>query len=175
MCVIILVSTGSAWTIAGTMGTAAMGIGIGMGIPAPIVAGAIVTGASFGDKLSPLSDSTNLAAATAQAGLFDHVRHILKTTIPSFLIALIIYNIISTTLDANAGDPEAINKLTTVIDANFKISPIIFIPPVIIILMIGLKVPPVSGMLVGVIAGILTRSEERRVGKECRSRWSPYH
>lgn len=154
MCAIISVSTGSAWTTAGTMGTAAMGIGIGMGIPAPIVAGAVVTGASFGDKLSPLSDSTNLAAATAQAGLFDHVRHMLKTTIPSFLIALIIYGIISTTLDANAGDPEAINKLTTVIDANFKISPIIFIPPVIIILMIGLKVPPVPGMLVGVIAGI---------------------
>ena len=154
MCAIISVSTGSAWTTAGTMGTAAMGIGIDMGIPAPIVAGAVVTGTSFGDKLSPLSDSMNLAAATAQAGLFDHVRHMLKTTIPSFLIALIIYGIISTTLDANAGDPEAINKLTTVIDANFKISPIIFIPPVIIILMIGLKVPPVPGMLVGVIAGI---------------------
>ena len=56
-----------------------MGIGVGMGIPAPLVAGAVVTGASFGDKLSPLSDSTNLAAATAEAGLFDHVRHMLKT------------------------------------------------------------------------------------------------
>lgn len=154
MCAIISVSTGSAWTTAGTMGTAAMGIGIGMGIPAPLVAGAVVTGASFGDKLSPLSDSTNLAAATAEAGLFAHVRHMLKTTVPAFIIALIIYAIIGSHLSTTNIDIEAIQSITSTLEQNFKISPIVFIPPMIIILVIFLKIPPVPGMLVGTLAGI---------------------
>ena len=124
MCAIISVSTGSAWTTAGTMGTAAMGIGVGMGIPAPLVAGAVVSGASFGDKLSPLSDSTNLAAATAEAGLFDHVRHMLKTTIPSFLIALLIFAFLGRNFGSANIDNHAIENITTTIANNFKITPI---------------------------------------------------
>ncbi|WP_336155206.1 Na+/H+ antiporter NhaC family protein, partial [Fusobacterium polymorphum] len=120
MCAIISVSTGSAWTTAGTMGTAAMGIGVGMGIPAPLVAGAVVSGASFGDKLSPLSDSTNLAAATAEAGLFDHVRHMLKTTIPSFLIALLIFAFLGRNFGSANIDNHAIENITTTIANNFK-------------------------------------------------------
>ena len=84
------VSTGSAWTTAGTMGTAAMGIGAGLGIPSAIIAGAVVTGASFGDKLSPLSDSTNLAAGVVGVNVFDHIRHMLYTTLPSFILSVII-------------------------------------------------------------------------------------
>ena len=120
MCAIISVSTGSAWTTAGTMGTAAMGIGVGMGIPAPLVAGAVVTGASFGDKLSPLSDSTNLAAATAEAGLFDHVRHMLKTTIPSFLIALLVYAFLGRNFGSANINSEAIESITSTLANNFK-------------------------------------------------------
>ena len=154
MCAIISVSTGSAWTTAGTMGTAAMGIGVGMGIPAPLVAGAVVTGASFGDKLSPLSDSTNLAAATAEAGLFDHVRHMLKTTIPSFLIALLIYAFLGRNFGSADINSEAIESITSTLANNFKITPLIFIPPIIIIAVIFLKVPPVPGMLIGTLAGV---------------------
>ena len=154
MCAIISVSTGSAWTTAGTMGTAAMGIGVGMGIPAPLVAGAVVSGASFGDKLSPLSDSTNLAAATAEAGLFDHVRHMLKTTIPSFLIALLIFAFLGRNFGSANIDNHAIENITTTIANNFKITPLIFIPPIIIIVVIFLKVPPVPGMLIGTLAGV---------------------
>ena len=154
MCAIISVSTGSAWTTAGTMGTAAMGIGVGMGIPAPLVAGAVVSGASFGDKLSPLSDSTNLAAATAEAGLFDHVRHMLKTTIPSFLIALLIFAFLGRNFGSANIDNYAIENITTTIANNFKITPLIFIPPIIIIVVIFLKVPPVPGMLIGTLAGV---------------------
>lgn len=158
MCAIISVSTGSAWTTAGTMGTAAMGIGVGMGIPAPLVAGAVVTGASFGDKLSPLSDSTNLAAATAEAGLFDHVRHMLKTTILSFLIALLIYAFLGRNFGSADINSEAIESITSTLANNFKITPLIFIPPIIIIAVIFLKVPPVPGMLIGTLedAGTLT-------------------
>ncbi|MDO4690126.1 MAG: Na+/H+ antiporter NhaC [Fusobacterium sp.] len=154
MCAIISVSTGSAWTTAGTMGTAAMGIGIGMGIPAPLVAGAVVTGASFGDKLSPLSDSTNLAAATAEANLFEHVRHMLKTTIPSFIIALLIFSFLGKNFGNSDIDNQAIVDITKTIAANFKITPLVFIPPLIIIIVIFLKIPPVPGMLIGTIAGI---------------------
>ena len=142
------------WITAGTMGTAAMGIGVGMGIPAPLVAGAVVTGASFGDKLSPLSDSTNLAAATAEAGLFDHVRHMLKTTIPSFLIALLIYAFLGRNFGSADINSEAIESITSTLANNFKITPLIFIPPIIIIAVIFLKVPPVPGMLIGTLAGV---------------------
>lgn len=155
MCAIISVSTGSAWTTAGTMGTAAMGIGIGMGLPAPLVAGVVVTGASFGDKLSPLSDSTNLAAATAEAGLFTHVRHMLKTTIPSFLIALVVYAILSFNYAPETANNEIINQLTSTIASNFKITPLIFLPPLVVIAVIFLQFPPVPGMLLGTIAGVL--------------------
>lgn len=155
MCAIISVSTGSAWTTAGTMGTAAMGIGVGMGLPAPLVAGVVVTGASFGDKLSPLSDSTNLAAATAGSGLFSHVRHMLKTTVPSFILALIVYSILSMNYAPETANNEIINELTSTIAANFKITPLIFIPPLVVIGVIFLQFPPVPGMLLGTIAGIL--------------------
>ena len=137
-------------TTVGTMGTAAMGIGVGMGIPAPLVAGTVVTCASFGDKLSPLSDSTNLAATTAEAGLFNHVRHMLKTTIPSFLMDLLILCFFRS---ANINN-EAIESIASTLANNFKITPLVFIPPIIIIAVIFLKVPPVLGMLIGTFAGI---------------------
>ena len=127
-----------------------MGIGVGMGIPAPLVAGTVVTCASFGDKLSPLSDSTNLAATTAEAGLFNHVRHMLKTTIPSFLMALLILCFFRS---ANINN-EAIESIASTLANNFKITPLVFIPPIIIIAVIFLKVPPVLGMLIGTFAGI---------------------
>ena len=88
LCAIISISTGSAWTTAGTIGVSAMGVAAGLGIPFPIAAGAIITGAQFGDKLSPLSDSTNLAAGITGTNLFTHVRHMLWSTIPSFVLAV---------------------------------------------------------------------------------------
>ena len=155
ICAIIAVSTGSAWTTAGTMGAAAMGIAAGLGIPPAIAAGAVVTGASFGDKLSPLSDSTNLAAGVAGAKLFDHVRHMLYTTVPSFAIAVAIFAVIGSRYSADVVDTSQIDLILTTLQANFNISPLIFIAPLSVILMIVFKVPAIPGMLGGTLIGFL--------------------
>lgn len=91
ICCVVSISTGSSWTTAGTVGIAFVGIGAGLGMPVGMTAGAIVSGAYFGDKMSPLSDSTNLAAAMGGAKLFDHIKHMVWTVTPSLIIALIIY------------------------------------------------------------------------------------
>ena len=124
ICAIIAVSTGSAWTTAGTMGAAAMGIAAGLGIPPAIAAGAVVTGASFGDKLSPLSDSTNLAAGVAGTKLFDHVRHMLYSTIPSFLIAVSIFAVIGSRYSADSVDTSQIDVILSTLEASFNITPL---------------------------------------------------
>lgn len=156
ICAIVSVSTGSAWTTAGTMGTAAMGIGAGLGIPSAIVAGAVVTGASFGDKLSPLSDSTNLAAGVAGVNVFDHIKHMLYTTIPSFLIAVTLFAIIGLSFKNSAVvDTTQITAILETLQANFNISPLIFIAPLSVVLMIIFKVPAIPGMLGGTIIGFI--------------------
>ena len=153
ICAIIAVSTGSAWTTAGTMGAAAMGIAAGLGIPPAIAAGAVVTGASFGDKLSPLSDSTNLAAGVAGTKLFDHVRHMLYSTIPSFLIAVSIFAVIGSRYSAASVDTSQIDVILSTLEASFNITPLIFIAPLSVILMIVFKVPAIPGMLGGTVIG----------------------
>ncbi|MDU4891398.1 MAG: Na+/H+ antiporter NhaC [Clostridium sp.] len=156
ICAIVSVSTGSAWTTAGTMGTAAMGIGAGLGIPSAIVAGAVVTGASFGDKLSPLSDSTNLAAGVAGVNVFDHIKHMLYTTIPSFLIAVTLFAFIGLSFKNSAvADTSQITAILETLQANFNISPLIFIAPLSVVLMIIFKVPAIPGMLGGTIIGFI--------------------
>lgn len=94
ICAIVSVATGSSWTTAGTIGIALLGIGSALNIPSPIIAGAIISGAYFGDKMSPLSDTTNLAPAMAGTNLFDHIKHMLYTTTPALVISLVLYGII---------------------------------------------------------------------------------
>lgn len=155
ICSIISVSTGSAWTTAGTLGIAAMGIGEGLGIPPAITAGAIVTGASFGDKLSPLSDSTNLAAAVSGVNVFDHVRHMLYTTVPSFTISVIIFGLMGIKYKGQAVDITQINIVLDTLKNTFWISPWILLAPLFVVLIVLLKVPAVPGMLAGTGAGIV--------------------
>lgn len=155
ICSIISVSTGSAWTTAGTLGTAAMGIGAGLGIPPAITAGAVVTGASFGDKLSPLSDSTNLAAAVAGVNVFDHVRHMLYTTIPSYTISILIFGLIGIRYKGTSVDVTQINTVLESLKSTFWISPWILLAPLLVILMIVFKVPAVPGMIGGTVVGII--------------------
>lgn len=155
ICAVIAVSTGSAWTTAGTMGAAAMGIAAGLGIPPAIAAGAVVTGASFGDKLSPLSDSTNLAAGVAGANLFDHVRHMLYTTVPSFCIAVGIFSIIGMQYGADSVDTTQIDMILTTLQEHFNITPWILIAPLSVIAMIVLKVPAIPGMICGTVIGVI--------------------
>ncbi len=152
ICSIVSVATGSAWTTAGTVGIALIGVAQGLNIPLPVAAGAIISGAYFGDKMSPLSDTTNLAPAMAGATLFDHVKHMVYTTGPSYVIAFILYLVIGFKYSGSA-DTNQITEILKVIEANFKITPILLIPPILVVLMVVFKVPAIPGLLGGVILG----------------------
>ena len=155
ICAIVSVATGSAWTTAGTVGIAFIGIGSAMQIPVAMTAGAIISGAYFGDKMSPLSDSTNLAAAMGGANLFDHVKHMIWTVTPSFIIAVIIYGIIGMKFGVGDANLNSVNELMSGLKANFFISPILLIPAVCVILLIVLKVPAMPGLYGGVWLGAI--------------------
>lgn len=155
ICAVIAVSTGSAWTTAGTIGVSAMGVAAGLGIPLPVAAGAIITGAQFGDKMSPLSDSTNLAAGVTETPLFTHVKHMLWTTVPSFIIATIIFALIGNQYSVESIDDNQIQIICETLQKNFHITPWILVAPVSIIIMMILKVPAIPGMVIGTIVGII--------------------
>lgn len=153
LCAIISVATGSAWTTAGTVGIALLGVGQGLGMPLPLVAGTIISGAYFGDKMSPLSDSTNLAAAVTEVKLFDHISHMLKTTSVSFIVALILYGIVGMKYSGSALDTAQINQLLDSLKQHFHISPILLLPPILVVSIVIMKVPAVPGLLCGGILG----------------------
>jgi NhaC family Na+:H+ antiporter len=141
----------------GTIGVAGMGIGLSMGIPAPMVAGAIISGSYFGDKMSPLSDTTNLAAGLTNTDLFTHIRHMLFTTIPGLIITLIVYAFLGRSFGANNIDAKSIDQTLQVLQQNFVISPFLLIIPVVVIVLVAKKVPAIPAILVGVILGFLSQ------------------
>lgn len=155
ICCVVSLATGSSWTTAGTVGIALIGVGQGLGIPAKIVAGAIISGAYFGDKISPLSDTTNLAPAMAGSTLFEHVRYMLYTTVPSLIIALILYGIIGARYAGRALDTANIDAILGGLSANFYISPMLLIPPIVVIILVVLKAPALPGLLSGTGLGAL--------------------
>lgn len=155
LCAIISISTGSAWTTAGTIGVSAMGVAAGLGIPFPIAAGAIITGAQFGDKLSPLSDSTNLAAGITGTNLFTHVRHMLWSTIPSFVLAVACFAVIGAGYSSSNVDDSQIQMICDVLQANFHITPWILLAPLSIIVIMILRIPAIPGMAVGTAVGVI--------------------
>lgn len=153
ICCIVSLATGSSWTTAGTVGIALMGVGQGFGIPLPMVAGAIISGAYFGDKMSPLSDTTNLAPVMAGSTLFDHIRHMIYTTLPSLTIALVLYYFLGHRYAANQLDTQAIANMLTTLETTFEISPWLLLPPVLVIVIIVLRTPAIPGLILGTIMG----------------------
>ncbi|MEL6944397.1 MAG: Na+/H+ antiporter NhaC family protein, partial [Bacteroidota bacterium] len=151
ICAIISVATGSSWTTSATVGIALIGIGGAIGLPLGMVAGAVLSGAYFGDKMSPLSDTTNLAPAMAGAELFSHIRYMALTTVPTIVITLIIFTIIGLTKDT-AGATDTATLLTD-IKASFNITPLLFLVPVIVIGMIIRKTKPLIALLTGALLG----------------------
>lgn len=147
LCAIVGVALGSAWTVVATLGIAFMAIGTTMGLNPGLIAGMILSGACCGDKFSPLSDSTNLAAGSAQTGLFDHVRAMVTTTFPSLVIAIVLYAIISIKGSSNY-DPQIANDLSqAIIDHYDYMSPILLLPVVFIIIVAVLKIPAIPAVL----------------------------
>ncbi len=149
ICAIISIATGSSWTTSATVGIALIGIGETLGISLGMTAGAVLSGAYFGDKMSPLSDTTNLAPAMAGGDLFDHIKYMAITTVPTFVITLILFLIIGLNLDIS-GSPNISDQLEAIGNA-FNISPLLFIVPVIVIALIIKKTPPLVALLLGTL------------------------
>lgn len=151
ICALISIATGSSWTTSATVGIALIGIGGALGIPLGMVAGAVLSGAYFGDKMSPLSDTTNLAPAMAGTDLFTHIRYMTYTTIPTITVTLIIFIILGFTFDTNGStDTEAI--LLSIKEA-FNINAWLFLVPVAVIVLIIRKTQPLIALLIGTLLG----------------------
>ncbi|NND62775.1 MAG: Na+/H+ antiporter NhaC [Flavobacteriaceae bacterium] len=150
---IISIATGSSWTTSATVGIALVGIGTALGINPGMIAGAVISGAYFGDKMSPLSDTTNLAPAMAGTDLFTHIRYMAFTTVPTIIVTIIVFSIISATVDVT-GDAD-ISSLLATIDTTFNITPWLFIVPAIVIVLIILKTKPLIALSAGVITAAI--------------------
>ena len=156
ICAISSISIGSSWTVAGTLGVALMGIATGLGLSPSVTAGAIISGAYFGDKMSPLSDTTNLAPAIAGTDLFSHIRHMAWTTGPSLIIALIIFLIMGLTSNAE-GNAEGLELIQSTLNQIFNISIISFVPIIVIFVLAYKKMPAFPTILIGaLLAGLFS-------------------
>jgi Na+:H+ antiporter, NhaC family len=125
LCAVVSLATGSSWSTAGTVGVALVGVGQGLGLPLPLIAGAIVSGAYFGDKMSPLSDTTNLAPAVSGSDLFSHIRHMLFSTVPAFCLALFLYLSWGMGIVEEADRTESIRQITEAVDGLFFLHPLL--------------------------------------------------
>ncbi len=152
VCSIVSLATGSSWTTAATVGIALIGIGKALGVPEGMVAGAVLSGAYFGDKMSPLSDTTNLAPAMAGTDLFTHIRYMTYTTIPSISIALVLFLIIGFTQGGNGTVGET-DSILAAIDSKFNINGWLFLVPVAVVFMIVKKMPAIPAILIGALLG----------------------
>jgi Na+:H+ antiporter, NhaC family len=156
ICAIVSLATGTSWGTTGTLGIALVGIGSGLGIPMHLVGGAVVSGAFFGDKMSPLSDTTNLAPAVCGTDLFSHIKNMMATTVPAMAIAFILYFIIGLRYSADTMNAQSIEIYTSKIADTFYISPILLIPGLVVIILAMKKFPAIPTLFAGVVAGILT-------------------
>jgi NhaC family Na+:H+ antiporter len=153
ICAIISIATGSSWTTSATVGIALIGIGGALGIDSGMIAGAVISGAYFGDKMSPLSDTTNLAPALAGTDLFTHIKYMAFTTVPTILITLVVFGILSTTIETSGS--ADISLLLKSIDTTFHITPWLFLVPLIVVALVLFKTNPLIALGTGVVMAII--------------------
>ncbi|MCL1875098.1 MAG: Na+/H+ antiporter NhaC [Synergistaceae bacterium] len=154
ICCIVSLSTGSSWSTSGTVGIALMGVGAGLDIPAPVTAGFIISGAYFGDKMSPLSDTTNLAPAVAGSELFDHIRAMCWTTLPVLVIVAGIAVYFGNDYASGTIDSSKITLIQEMMRSEFTISLICFIPPILILTSAAMKIPAIPGIVLGILSAV---------------------
>lgn len=156
ICSITSLATGTSWGTAGTMGLALMGIAQGLGMPPGVTAGAILSGAYFGDKCSPLSDTTNLAPAMAGTDVFTHVKYMMKSTIIAYAIAIVFFGVYGFSHSSSGNvDTSQAEILSKGLVDNFNINPLLLIPPILVIVSIALKIPAIPGITLGLISGAI--------------------
>ena len=151
ICAIVSLASGSSWSTIATVGIALLGIGNVLGISEGLIAGSIISGAYFGDKLSPLSDTTNLAAAMSGTNLFTHIKYMMYTTIPSFIITLIIFFFLGVSIEITSN--QNINELLDTLNLTFNINLWLFIVPLTVIFLIIKKTPAIPALLAGTLLG----------------------
>ena len=139
ICALVSVTIGSSWTTIATIGVALLGIGKALGFSDGMIAGAIISGAYFGDKISPLSDTTVLASSMSKVPMFDHIRYLMYTTVPSIVITLVIFTILG--FSHSGSDSSLINEYTSVLDSKFNITPWLLIVPALTAVMIARRMP----------------------------------
>lgn len=156
ICAIVSLATGSSWSTTGTVGIALIGIGETLGLPSGAVAGAVISGSYFGDKMSPLSDTTNLAPAVAGVNLFDHIRHMIYTSGPAIVISVILFTVLGLTYETRSLDTHTVDLMLKTIEEKFNISFWMFIPPVVVLALVRKKVTALPAITIGVFIGIIT-------------------
>lgn len=157
ICGIVALAIGSSWSTMATVGVASMGIGISMGLSPGMVAGAVISGSYFGDKMSPLSDTTNLASGLTNVDLFDHIKHMFYTTIPGLVISLIAFFILGQMYGSDHLNQGRIDTIMNVINDSFLITPWLLVVPLIVIIAVAMKVPAIPAIVLGVILGFFTQ------------------
>ena len=155
ICSIVSLATGTSWGTSGTVGLALMGIAAGLGVPAPLAAGVVISGAYFGDKMSPLSDTTNLAPAVAGTTLFSHIRAMISTTMITYAIVVVITLVIGFKFAGGTLEVSRIQAFQKLLAAEFHISLLGFVPPVVVILLAALRFPAIPSMFAGVVLGAI--------------------
>lgn len=156
ICSITSLATGSSWGTMGTMGLALMGIGVGLGMPAGMTAGAVLSGAYFGDKMSPLSDTTNLAPAMAGTDVMTHVKFMMLPTGLTYVVCLVFFGILGATqYHGGAADMSKVVEISQALKDNFVISPLFLLPPVIVIGAVAMKVPAIPGITLGILSAFV--------------------
>ena len=156
VCAVLSLATGSSWGTVGTVGIALVGIGQALGLSEGWVAGAIISGAYFGDKMSPLSDTTNLAPAVAGTDLITHIRYMAYTTGPSIGIALVVFLVVGFGGAASTETAQLAPGFSDAVSGAFSIHPGLFVAPIVVLVMIARKVPAAPALFVGVLVGALT-------------------
>lgn len=157
ICAIVSLAIGSSWSTMATVGVAGMGIGMSMGINPAIIAGAVISGAYFGDKMSPLSDTTNLAAGLTHTDLFVHIRHMLYTTVPGLIIALTVFFFIGRGSASGGASQEDISSMMTAMQDSFVITPWLLLVPLAVIFCIIIKFPALPALFIGITLGFLSQ------------------
>lgn len=154
ICSIVAVASGNAWTAAGTIGIAVMGIGVVLGFNPAMVAGAVISGCYFGDKISPLSETTNMAPGITGVELFDHIRHLTYTTMPAWVLSIILFFFLGLSQKSTTQSVQDIVILQDELQQLFTISPWLLLVPIFVLSLIAMKMPAIPGLLIGSFLGL---------------------
>ncbi|MDE0734164.1 MAG: Na+/H+ antiporter NhaC, partial [Gammaproteobacteria bacterium] len=176
LCSLMSLATGTAWGTIATIGVVLMGLGAALGIPLPLVAGMVVSGASFGDKMSPVSDTTNLAAMSAETDLYSHIKSMLYTTVPTYIISIILFTLFGLYYSGQTLSAEELLTLTQHLEIEFAISPLTLLPLIVLLTLSLKRTPAEISMLasVGTAVVLAVATQDRTVTEVLNSLHTGY-